>query len=91
VREGHRIRAQASRHEPDRASSAQSIGGAKHLVPRQFGALTHDLIEVARTFIMQYVEHLIFDGNFFVMCHLLKSEMSCCVDTALSVPADNLA
>jgi hypothetical protein len=92
VRESHPRRASASRHEPDLAASAQAIDGEKYLVPGQIGALPYPLLKVAHARVMQNVTPLIFDGD--RVCHLppLKNEMSCCIeDTALSVPADNLA
>jgi len=67
VREGHRIKAPAPGQEHQLAASAQVVDGEKHLVPRQIGALTHDLFEVAGMGSVQHVDHLIFHGR--MLCH----------------------
>lgn len=66
-REGHPIRAPARAHEHDLARPGQVIDGEKHLVPRQIGALTRHLVEVAGTASEHDVNHLIFRGR--LLCH----------------------
>ena len=68
MREGHHIRAPAPGHEPDLAASAHAVDGEKYLVPRQIGALPHDLFKVARARVQQDVDHLIFHGR--MLCHV---------------------
>jgi hypothetical protein len=54
-------------HEHELTASAQAIDGEKHLVPRQIGALPHDLFKVARARVKHDVDHLIFYGR--MLCH----------------------
>jgi hypothetical protein len=67
MREGHCIHATAHGHEHDLAVSAQTVYGEKHLVPREIGALTRDLFEVAGMGFVQHADHLILDGR--MLCH----------------------
>lgn len=64
LREGYCIHTTASGHEPDLAASAQTVDGEKHLVPREVGAVTRDLFEVAGLGTVEKVDHLIFCGEF---------------------------
>lgn len=67
MREGHGIETPAPGHEHELTASAQAVDGKKHLIPRQIGALTHDLFEVARVCEKHDVDHLIFYGR--MLCH----------------------
>ena len=67
VREGHNISAAAPGHEHDLAASAQAVDGEKHLVPRQIGALTRHLFEVAAMDSVHEVDDEIFYGR--ILCH----------------------
>ena len=67
MQESHSISASAPGHEHDLAASAQAVDGEKYLVPRQIGALTRDLFEVAGIGFVQDVDHLIFHGR--MLCH----------------------
>ena len=63
MQEGHGIRASATGHEHDLAASAQTVDGEKHLVPREVGAATRDVFEIAGRGSVQDVDHLIFCGD----------------------------
>jgi len=67
VREGHSISALAPGHEHDLAASAHAVDGEKHFVPRNIGACTRDLFEVAGMVSVQHGDHLIFHGR--MLCH----------------------
>lgn len=61
--EGHGISAPARGYEHDLADSAQAVDGEKHLVPRNIGALTREVFEVAGMGSPYDVDHLIFHGR----------------------------
>lgn len=67
LRKEHGIEAPAPGHEPDLSTSAQAVDGEKHLVPRQIGALTCDVFEVAGLNSLYDVDDLIFNGR--RLCH----------------------
>ena len=63
VQESQGITAPFRGHESDLPRSAQMVNHEKHLVPREVGALTRDLFEVAGMGSAQDVDHEIFRGD----------------------------
>jgi hypothetical protein len=85
VQESQGVTAPFRGHEPELARSAQMVNHEKDLVPREVGALAHDVFEVARACMDHHVDHLIFRGR--MLCHAppvgeqnaLLQEQSCIV------------
>lgn len=63
VQESQGITAPLRGYESDLARSAQMVNHEKDLVPREVGAATRHVFEVACLYMKQHVDHLIFRGD----------------------------
>ena len=68
VQESQGISSPLRGHQPDMARPAQMVNREKDLVPREVGAATHHLFEVARGAVNHDVDHLIFCCC--MLCHV---------------------